>query len=151
MPQNKSSKGFTSWCIGDGLLRDFWYWESEFLMARNILSWVVMYLCNLTGAELSMQDGGLFHCWCWICEYFGKANSLQFELKMLKSKSCNSSRAKPFERISVERPGDPMLQLPSSTSSFHGLLSELERPLHIANTLQMKNKLAKTSSMLHLW
>ena len=94
-------------------------------MARNILSWVVMYLCNLIGAELSMQDGELFHSFScsWICEYLGKANSLSWKSK---SKSCNFfQRAKPFERISVERPA---LQLPSSTSSFHGLLSELERP-----------------------
>ena len=34
-----------------------------------------------------------------------------------------------------------LLQLPSSTSSFHGLLSELERPeLHIASEKTIKNK-----------
>lgn len=102
MPQNKSSKGFTSWCIGDGLLLDFWYSESEFLVARNILSWVVMYLCNLIGAELSMQDGELFHSWCsWICEYLGKANSidsLSWKCWKSKSKSCNSSQSQTFRK-----------------------------------------------------
>ena len=68
-------------------------------MARNILSWVVMYLCNLIGAELSMQDGELFHSWCsWICEYLGKANSINSLSWKSKSKSCNSSQSQTFRK-----------------------------------------------------
>ena len=59
-----------------------------------------MYLCNLIGAELSMQDGELFHSWsCSVMnlQTFGKGN--MFEFKAFKSKAASVPREPNLEKF----------------------------------------------------